>query len=240
MICREWVLVKVLDQVLTAEPLKCKCWHCEYCQPIRCSQLKHLATMGQPDTFLTLTVNPERGIDADERARDLARAWRSLRLRAMRRYGYRSLPFLAVFERTKNNEPHLHILLRCKWLDQKWLSRQMLHLIDAPIVDIRRASTKSKVCHYIAKYVGKEPSSFKGTKRYWTSRDYELPDPREEEAPPWDDVLFKVEKMPLASFLESARLTGFVVYKVAREVHFLHYDYRDARQIGRPPVVSAR
>ncbi len=223
MLCQEWVLVKNQGRTLTAEPLKCRCWSCELCQPLRCSRLKRQAFLGRPDTFLTLTVNPDRNNSPDDRAQELSRAWRLLRLRTMRRYGYKALPFLAVFEKTKAGEPHLHILLRCKWIDQKWASAVMAELIGAPIVDVRRIAGASKIINYIAKYIGKEPHSFKGTKRYWASRDWELPDVREDEAPPWDDPSFKVEKMCLLSYVESALYRGFVVDKVVEGVHHLKY-----------------
>lgn len=223
MLCEEWVLVKAAGTTLTAEPLKCRCWTCELCQPLRCSKLKRSGYLGRPDLFLTLTVNPSRYSSQDARARELSRAWRLLRLRAMRRYHYKAMPFLAVFERTKKGEPHLHILLRCKWLDQKWLSAQMQELIGAPIVDVRRVQGAGKIINYIAKYIGKDPHSFLGVKRYWSSRDWELPDIREERAPPWDDPVFKVEKMCLLSYIEGALYRGFIVSRVVEGVHHLQY-----------------
>lgn len=192
MLCSEWSLVKSDGTTATVQPLRCRCWSCEECSPIRKRQLMAQAHAGHPDTFLTLTVNPARGLDPSERARTLAHAWRSLRKRAMRKYKLAALPFLAVFERTKKGEPHLHILLRVKWLDQKWLSAQMRELIDAPIVDIRRVNGSSKISAYIAKYIGKDPQRFKGTKRYWASRDYEPPgqepDDEDEEDSTWTEV----------------------------------------------------
>lgn len=173
MLCSEWALVKSDGRTATVKPLRCRCWTCDECAPVRKRQLMAQAHAGRPDTFLTLTVNPSRGIDPADRARSLAHAWRSLRKKAIRKYKLDGLPFLAVFEKTKHGEPHLHILLRVKWLSQKWLSRQMQQLIDAPIVDIRRVNGSSKIAAYIAKYIGKDPQRFKGTKRYWSSRDYD-------------------------------------------------------------------
>lgn len=173
-LCREWTLVKETGGVTTAEPLKCRCWTCDYCQPIRLRQLKGMARAGAPDTFLTLTVNPQTGHTPDERARDLAKAWRLIRKRAIRRYAYAVIPFLAVFEKTKRGEPHLHILMRVKWLDQRWVSDVMRELIGAPIVDIRRVRSAKQAAAYVAKYVGKDPMTFNGCKRYWRSQDWEL------------------------------------------------------------------
>lgn len=85
-----------------------------------------------------------------------------------------TLPFLAVFERTKRGEPHLHIVARADWIGQEWLSRTMDDLIGAPVVDVRRADSAEKVARYIAKYLAKNPQPFEGTKRYWRSQDWAL------------------------------------------------------------------
>ena len=75
MLCLEWTLVKSYSTHLIAEPLKCKRWSCDYCQPFRAAALKRQAENGKPDTFLTLTVNPKVGRHPDHRARKLVRAW---------------------------------------------------------------------------------------------------------------------------------------------------------------------
>ena len=223
MLCREWTLVKHSLGVLTAEPLKCKCWTCDYCAPFRRRQLVTKGRLGQPDTFLTLTVNPAVGTSPDDRARSLADAWRKLRRRAMAHYGYKKLPFLAVFERTKAGEPHLHILLRVKWLSQSWLSDQMRDLIGAPIVDIRRVLGARQIANYIAKYVGKQPESFEHTKRYWCSQDWALPDPRDAGNEDRAGTSVEVRKMALADFILSVKFRGWQAGAVVKGVtHFVH------------------
>lgn len=231
MFCQDWCLVKASGEVLTVEPLKCKCWSCELCAPLRARKLVREAFLGQPDTFLTLTVNPARFEDVHERARQLARAWRLLRQRAMRKYKYTKLPFLAVFEKTKNGEPHLHILLRCKWLDQKWLSEQMDGLIGAPIVDVRRVTGTEKIAAYVAKYVSKDPTRFEGAKRYWSSRDYQLPDPRDEEEPPFDNDQLKVVRYSIEKYVAELRATGFVKLRTLGDVVHFRYDWHHAKRI---------
>ena len=94
--------------------------------------------------------------------------------RAKKKYGYKSIPYLCVFEATKRGEPHLHILARCKWMDQRWLSAQMADLIGSPIVYIRRVRSTDHAAHYVTKYIGKEPGHFDSCKRYWRTQDYEL------------------------------------------------------------------
>ena len=201
-LCREWTLVKETGGVTTVEPLKCRCWTCDYCQPIRLRQLKGMARAGAPDTFLTLTVNPKHGRCRDERARSLSNAWRILRKRALRRYRYKAIPFLAVFEKTKRGEPHLHILMRVKWLDQRWVSGVMRELIGAPIVDIRRVRSAKQAAAYVAKYVGKDPVPFDGCKRYWRSQDWELFAANDDDAPEPEAATFRVWQGSVASFVD--------------------------------------
>jgi hypothetical protein len=177
-LCREMSLVKrgtpsEFCETMEVKALTCKCWTCEYCAPRRRSQLRALAHRGKPNTFLTLTVNPSYGDGPDHRAQELRKALVYLRRAARKKYGYERIPFLAVFERTKRGEPHLHILLRVQWLDQKWISAIMKERMDAPIVDIRRVKGEKEAAAYVSKYVGKDPVAFKGCKRYWRSQDWD-------------------------------------------------------------------
>lgn len=172
MLCSEWSLVKKQPHLITVIPLRCRCWHCEECRPLRTYQLVQEAKQGEPNLFITLTSRRRASLTADQAARLLAHAWRKVRAAYLREHGKSSLPFLAVFERTKKGWPHIHIVARCRWLDQKWLSRQMNELIGSPVVDVRRVHGKSKIEAYIAKYIGKNPERFKFCKRYWRSRDY--------------------------------------------------------------------
>lgn len=177
MLCTDMMGVKDYNTHFYAFPLTCKRWSCEFCQPIRQNGLKRLARDGRPTTFLTLTCNPQEASSPAERARNLVDAWRKLRLRIKKRWNLSSLPFIAVFEATKAGEPHLHILLRTRYLPQKWVSDQMRQLTNAPIVDIRKVHSRQMAAAYVAKYIGKEPHQFDGTKRYWRSQDWDLSDP---------------------------------------------------------------
>jgi hypothetical protein len=133
------------------------------------AQLKKLAFNAKPTTFLTLTVNPSTGTDPADRARALANAWRICVKRARRKFTKHPIEYLAVFEKTKKGEPHLHILLRAPIIPHAWLSNTMNELIQAPIVDIRRVHSGSLAASYVAKYVGKGPKAFGTLKRYWST-----------------------------------------------------------------------
>jgi len=190
MYCKEWCLVKRTNPELTIIPLRCKCWTCEECQPGRRLRLIAEGLQGFPNTFMTLTTWRRPGACPEAAARALVKAWRTVRQEYLKKHGKRSLPFLAVFEATTAGWPHLHIIARSKWIDQKWLSRRMDELIGAPIVDVRRIEKRARAVRYVTKYVGKEPHRFVGVKRYWRSLDYLLPsadhvEPEEGVIIPW-------------------------------------------------------
>jgi len=182
MLCSEAVLVNHGIEEARAVTLKCRSWSCELCQPDRKRDLIALAKGGRPNVFITLTVNPASSTGPVERARGLVKAWRLIVKRAKARHGYKKIAYFCVFEATKKGEPHLHILSDVPWLDQKWLSRQMAELTDAPIVDIRKVRSPAHVAHYIAKYIGKAPQKFGTLKRYWYTRFWDA-DPFEPEPP---------------------------------------------------------
>lgn len=95
------------------------------------------------------------------------------------------LPFILVVERDASGWPHLHILLRCRFIKQEWLSCEMQALLQSPITDVRRIKKHQLIAGYIAKYCGKDPHMFKGCKRYWQSQDYDLRPEPDKPARPW-------------------------------------------------------
>lgn len=183
MLCSEWSLVNHQPTEITVVPLRCHCWHCDECRPIRTARLVEEAKAGLPNLFVTLTIkNPGHG-SPDEAAVRLAHAWREVRRLYVKEHGKGSIPFLAVFERTKKGWPHIHIVARCRWLDQEWLAEVLDDLIDSPVCWVERIHGKSKIASYITKYISKNPERFTGVKRYWRSLDYLFPpDPEDEPA----------------------------------------------------------
>lgn len=181
MFCSEWALVKDEGAKITIMPLRCKCWTCDVCRPIRAARLVWEAKRGKPNLFVTLTSRRTPGGCPHAAARALSHAWRTVRREYIKEHGKGSLAFLVVFEATKSGWPHLHMVARCKWLSQKWLKKRMGELIDSKHVDVRRIRGLSKVAHYVTKYIGKNPHRFIGTKRYWRSLDYLFPSDEEED-----------------------------------------------------------
>lgn len=174
MYCGEQTAVKYEGRKRTAVSLRCRSWNCEDCADVRKRQLIAEVMSGSPTKFITLTIRRTKDGDPIAAARKLSQAWRKLRLRIMRKYGWRKLPFFAVFEPHVSGWPHMHIAARCGWIDQKWLSAQMLELLDSPVVGIEAVRDKRKVGWYVAKYMGKGTSKFGTSKRYWQSADYDL------------------------------------------------------------------
>lgn len=186
MICSEWCLVKRETAGLKVVPLRCHCWNCDECRPARTARLVYEAKTGQPNIFITLTSRNRPDQTPDEAARALAHAWRKVRAEYLREHGKRSLDFLAVFEATKRGWPHLHIVARCKWIDQAWLSARMDALTGSPIVDVRKIKDAKTLAHYVSKYIGKNPFRFQGVKRYWRSLKFLAPAPLDD--PPVMDL----------------------------------------------------
>lgn len=191
--------------------LKCRSWLCPNCSVVRGRQLVELAKSGKPTTFITLTVNPSFGFSPASRARALAQAWPEIVRRICREFHVEHVPYLCVFEATKQGEPHLHILARLKYIPQKWLSDQMRDLIGAPIVDIRAVKSANHAAHYIAKYIGKDAHRFATCKRYWRTRSWEIDAPEPEpDDPIWTDTWY-TSKWPLSVLAAGWKAKGWDV-----------------------------
>lgn len=157
---------------------------------MRRAQLLAQAAAGQPNKFMTLTVNPALGASPEERRGMLANAFKLLVKRLRDRPEWRDLQYFTVVEKTLAGEPHLHILLRAKYIPQPLIAAIMDELIGAPVVDIRKIKGVREAVRYVAKYVSKAPATFGTFKRYWQSRDWQLetgeePEPHPSRGPGW-------------------------------------------------------
>lgn len=153
-------------------PLTCRSWSCPSCAPKRRRKLIAEAMEGQPTRFVTLTVNPNWFGSPEERGAKIARAWRDYVRWFRLKYPKRELQYLVVLELTRLGEPHLHIVCRSGWIDQKELSKWMAKSIGAPVVDIRIVKGKKDVAKYVTKYISKRPIKLGTLKRYWRSSGY--------------------------------------------------------------------
>lgn len=181
MLCPDFVKVNRNNDRGHVARLECKRWACEHCAPKNRWKVIKKGMLGTPNAFITLTCKPDQYRTYDEAARDMKRAFVALRKALAREKGITKLPFIAVFEKTKLGWPHLHLLVRAPWIDQRWLSDTWKRLCGAFVVDIRKVQDNGRAARYVSKYLGKDPHGFEGCKRYWRSRDYNN---REEEPRP--------------------------------------------------------
>lgn len=222
MFCNEQAKVKLSHDTAVCKPLLCRSWNCPECSVTRAAALRFKAQAGNPDTFLTLTVDTAAYDTPNEAAAALVAAWRLIRRRALSegkrdpvkrkkpfgayaparnphgRFGHATrrielhdgkLPFIAFFEATKAGWPHLHILVRARWVDQAWLSAQAAELLSSPIVDVRRVRTPRGVARYVTKYLTKALKRWGTLKRYYSSRGWDARpklEPRPEPLPEVD------------------------------------------------------
>ena len=182
MLCNEATIVKREPTRYTFAPLRCKRWSCDYCLPMRKRWLRRDVRKGFPSRFLTLTIRRGSHETASEAARALAHQWRNMWRAVRRMFPGQDVAFFAVFERTKAGWPHLHICLRTPFIHQSWFAARMRAALDSPVVDIRKIGSVRKAAAYVAKYVGKNPQQFEGTKRFWKSLNWmerkEKPEPK--------------------------------------------------------------
>jgi len=229
MFCSEFALVKYSEPTRLVIPLKCRCWTCDDCRPARKARLEAEARAGAPTLFITLTSRRREGWCPDRAARLLVTAWRTVRAEYLKKHGKDSLHFLAVFEAYDSGWPHLHIVARAKWVDQRWLSRRMGALIGSPIVDVREVGNLSKRAAYITKYIGKNPHRFAGVKRYWRSLKYLTPADDQEPADPSCFPLWEIKRMNWR----------YVCFEYARMGWQVDYT-REGAAVSRPPPEVGR
>lgn len=216
--CGEHSLVKVTDTERQAVSLRCKAWTCPNCAPDRKRQLIAQAIRGSPNKFLTLTSRRRDGVTAEQAARDLSHGWRIIRLRLMRHYKLKKLPFLAVVEKHKSGWPHLHILLRATWLSQKLISQWADEVFNGPIVWIEHLDKSHKAAIYCSKYCGKATSKFDSTKRYWQSRDYQTNPKKDKQGRLFGDGTFCREEHSVRRWATHWTWCGFDVRWISTHV----------------------
>jgi hypothetical protein len=116
--------------------------------------------------FLTLTS----GVNSPA---SIQKSWRKLQMRMKRRGLYAG--YLRVQELTKAGRPHLHVIIRGKYIAQAWLSANWEEIHNAKIVDIRKVkslNSKGDIAGYLAKYVGKESAGHVSWSWFWVWRGF--------------------------------------------------------------------
>ena len=167
----------------------CSKWACGDCSFYKVRRLVGLIVAGKPTTFLTFTWDTKRP-ESVERARQImGEMWKLLVARIRRRYPEHEFHYVVTVETTKKGWPHFHVLARCGWIDQAWLSRQCAELWGAPVVDIQAVESVFGLAFYVSKYLAKGLAKIGNGKRFWFSQGYHQeadPEPARARTPaPW-------------------------------------------------------
>lgn len=154
--------------------LRCKKWDCEVCRPFNRMKVMNAARRGKPNVFMTLTSRKGSFSTPDEAARDMKRGLVLLRRRIKRKWGIEKVPFLVVFERTKQGWPHMHLLMRASYMHWRVLRAMWEDITGSHQVDVRFIKKHTQVLFYVTKYIGKDLAAFEGCKRWWRSHNYNV------------------------------------------------------------------
>lgn len=180
-LCTPDVAVNAQPGEGTVHAIRCKRWSCPECAKVNRKRVMMKARDGHPTAMLTLTVSHKNYDDFGEAARDLKRGLVALRKRIARAYPGERLPFIAVFEKHKSGWPHLHLLIRARFLPIKRLKEMWEGITGSWNVSITAIKSNAGAMAYVAKYLGKDLSKFEGCKRWWRSHDYDQVEKDEKE-----------------------------------------------------------
>lgn len=172
--CTDLSLLKDFGGYKTVASLKCRRWQCPDCGPRRTRDLRDRCRRAATTIFLTLTIRQGFAATPDAQAVELAKGWRMLRQYILRKMGWRKLPFIAVIEKHKSGWPHMHLLLRCKYVPHQLIRAWWVERFNSPRIWIEAINNEVKAARYLSKYLAKAPHAFEGTKRYWASHDFDL------------------------------------------------------------------
>lgn len=171
-LCTSDIAVKPDAHGGLAGPVRCKRWSCEVCAIRNRNRVIAIARAANPRALLTLTVRSTDYESPEAAAEALKRGLRLLRLRLSRHKRALDFQFLAVFEKHKSGYPHLHLLIKGKFIPWQTLRTMWEAITGSYQVDIRKIKSQGQAALYCAKYIAKDLSSFPGCKRWWRSHDY--------------------------------------------------------------------
>lgn len=142
--------------------LTCKRWGCRYCGTAKAKELGRKVKTAKPTKLITLTVNPARH-ESPRKAYESTTKQLPLLARVIRQ-SHEEFEYLRVLEVTKKGWPHFHLVARCPFIKQSYISNAWATLTGAPIVDIRQIKRQQDVAQYVMKYLCKQ------TYIPWTNR----------------------------------------------------------------------
>lgn len=218
-----------------AYPLRCKRWSCQTCGPRRRKKLICEALEGQPNRFVTLTVNPSWYNSPEERGQKLVEAWRDFVREWRRLKKGTELQYLAVVELTKLGEPHIHLVCRSSRISQADLSNWMAKRMGAPVVDVRLVKGQREVAKYVSKYISKRPIQLGNLKRYWRSQKYLPMTAKEKKALRKQAEAVWIVDMDRDTYRNLLKTMGkFIFHRFEDDISWTMYPWE-----GRPPGSEA-
>lgn len=153
-----------------ARPANCKSWECPVCSIRRRALLVAEVMAGSPNSFITITCREGEFGTPEAASEQLAKFWNTIVRRWRRLKKTNHCEFFVVREAHENGWPHLHIAWIGGWIDFEWLKAQATELLNSPHVYIQAVRGIRQVARYLFKYLGKAPTKFGSSKRYWRSR----------------------------------------------------------------------
>lgn len=142
--------------------LGCRKWSCEVCGPRKRFLLIKRITLAAPTKFVTLTCRHEHG--PEHQLEKITKALPKLINAIRKEHG--DIEYLRALEYCKDGYPHYHLLARCKFIPNTWLSEKWKSLTGAYITHITKAHGKST--QYVAKYMSKATA----TENTWTRQQF--------------------------------------------------------------------
>lgn len=169
----------VLSHDLAVRPVLARCgrWRCQVCGPRKARRLRARIAKTAPTRFLTLTLRPDPTLSSQALLDVANHAWSILWRRFRRKFGLRAVGYVKVVELTKKGTPHLHILVECPFIAQKWVSKQWKELTGSYIVDVRRIKSQRMLTGYLTSYLTKAMEVPEGRRKWSASAHYVPPEP---------------------------------------------------------------
>ncbi|MBA7545992.1 hypothetical protein ES705_38374 [subsurface metagenome] len=143
------VLPKETDE-LTFFPVTCGTWACGGCAQRKLARLTAQAHAGKPNKRLMLSTLPDNFRSRIERVRRFRKHLALLVKRIRRAWG--PFEYFAPVELTQRAAAHTHILARCGFIDQDWLSRNWEQISGAKVIWIKPIKKEASAVLHAVKY----------------------------------------------------------------------------------------
>ena len=135
-------------------PMTCKSWDCPRCGPRKRALWIDRFQHSKPEREITLTCPANKFASPQLAAAKMKTAFSKLVKRIRQVYG--SFEYGLVFELTKKNTPHMHVLFRGSYIPKRWLSAQWWNLGIGYVTYIQKVRNTRESSAHLCKYLGKQ------------------------------------------------------------------------------------